>query len=74
MRYTEVGTQLAVWSGLRPSDSAITRALNHLKRTGLVTKSGGGNDHRRGIYAITDQGRRRLARIAALMAAAEGRE
>jgi DNA-binding PadR family transcriptional regulator len=66
LRYSEVGNRLAVWSGRRPSDSAITRALKRLTRTGFVIHTGGGSDHRRGIYTITISGRQRAARISLL--------
>ncbi len=66
LRYSEVGNRLAVWSGRRPSDSAITRALKRLTSTGHVTHTGGGSDHRRGIYTITIPGRERAARISVL--------
>jgi DNA-binding PadR family transcriptional regulator len=69
LRYSEVGHQLGAWSGLRPSDSAITRALKRLERNGFVDHTGGDDDHRRGTYAITDKGRERMTRIAVLIAA-----
>ena len=66
LRWTEVGNRIAAWSGLRPTDSQITRPLKRLERLGLLTKTGG-KDHRRGMYSITDAGRARVARIAALI-------
>jgi DNA-binding PadR family transcriptional regulator len=65
MRYTDIGNWLAAWSGQRPSDSAITRALKRLDRGGFVMHKDG-HEVRRGTYAITSDGRARIAKIAAL--------
>jgi DNA-binding HxlR family transcriptional regulator len=73
LRYSEVGGQLAAWSGLRPSDSAITRALKRLTRGGFVEHTGENEDHR-GTYEITRRGRDRIARIAVLIAAVDDHE
>lgn len=71
MRYTDIGNWLAAWSGLRPSDSAITRALKRLRRRGFVVRTDG-HANRRGTYAITDKGRARISKIAALTGALDG--
>ena len=65
MRYTDIGNWLAMWSGLRPSDSSITRALKRLDRDGFVIHTDG-HDDGRGTYAISAEGRKRVAKIAAL--------
>jgi len=66
LRWSEIARQITVWSGERPSDSQITRALKPLQRHGYVGKTGG-SGHRRGNYSITDAGRERAERIAALI-------
>src|SRR5204862_8327601 len=73
LRYGEVAGQVGARSGLRPSDSAITRALKRLTRAGFVEHTGEDEDHR-GTYEITHRGRDRIARIAALIAAVDDYE
>jgi DNA-binding PadR family transcriptional regulator len=66
LRWSEIARHITVWSGERPSDSQITRALKPLQRHGYVSKTGGPG-HRQGDYSITDAGCERAARIAALI-------
>jgi len=66
-RYAEVGRWLATWSGSRPSDSAVTRALKRLQRAGFVAQSDGSRERRRGMYTITAAGRQRVDRITSLI-------
>ena len=70
LRWTEIGRHIAIWSGERPTDSQITRALKRLERQGYLSKTGGPG-HRRGQYSITDAGRERVSRIAAVIKAIE---
>jgi DNA-binding HxlR family transcriptional regulator len=73
-RYTDIGSWLATWSGLRPTDSAITRATKGLIRGGFVARTSNGSEDRRGVYALTVQGRERAAKIAALVAVLDQHE
>ena len=67
LSYTDVGTRLGAWSGLRPADSTITRALKRLEIAGFVVHHDG-EDSRRGTYEITASGLARIAEVAGLVA------
>jgi DNA-binding PadR family transcriptional regulator len=69
LRYTELGTGLTAWAGRRPSDTALTRTVKRLRRTGLIATQPGRDSGWRAPYLITDAGRLRLAEIRELVAA-----
>jgi DNA-binding HxlR family transcriptional regulator len=63
--YADIGNWLAPCSGLRPSDSSITRAVKRLERDGLVGQADR-HEYGRSTYAITEEGRNHIAGIATL--------
>jgi len=66
LKWSEVGARLTAWTGERLTDSQITRSLNRLTRQGFINKIHARND-KRDVYHITDAGRVRVIRIAALI-------
>jgi DNA-binding PadR family transcriptional regulator len=67
-RYTDIGTWLGVWSGIRPADGIITRSTGSLVAGGYVTRTETGRGKRRWLYEITDKGRERARLLAELIA------
>ncbi|WP_326550102.1 winged helix-turn-helix transcriptional regulator [Micromonospora sp. NBC_01813] len=61
LRYTELGREMAAWSGRYLSESELTRTRHRLVRRKMISPGPGANGHN--VYTITQAGRARLAQI-----------